>query len=446
VDIEKGFLADILAHPADEAPRLIYADWLEDHGDEVDIARAELIRVQIELAKLRQSQPHLEGPRHWALQAREGQLLAAYQSEWTAENGAPARAEEYHRGFVDTVTLSPEDFLEHADDLFRRIPLEYVRLVHVKDLEKNLEAFTRSRHLTRLAGLRLDMQLSFEALRSLARCPYFTNLSELTIHCPELTEPGVRLLADTSVATRLRRLSISAQTVARGAIRALADSPNLSALESLTLHWSPPVDLAEIAALGNSPHFSSLQELNLWHNQLRPEGVQALAGPVLERLEVLKLGGNWFGDDGAIALSRLASPNLRKLDLAGNQIRARGMQVLTGSALLANVQYLDLRGNITLSDGLTALASSRFTTRLQTLLLHFNGIGDAGVEALARSKHLSELVWVELIANRVTSSGARALAASPNLKRLARLQMERNDIDTPAQQALSARFGAGVSV
>lgn len=41
-------LADILAHPDDDTPRLIYADWLDEHGD--DPERAELIRLQCELA------------------------------------------------------------------------------------------------------------------------------------------------------------------------------------------------------------------------------------------------------------------------------------------------------------------------------------------------------------------------------------------------------------
>jgi uncharacterized protein (TIGR02996 family) len=38
---EDAFLIDVLARPDDEAPRLIYADWLEDHDD----ARAELVRL-----------------------------------------------------------------------------------------------------------------------------------------------------------------------------------------------------------------------------------------------------------------------------------------------------------------------------------------------------------------------------------------------------------------
>ena len=45
----RGFFEDILAHPDDNAPRLIFADWLDEHGDG---ARAEFIRVQVERATL----------------------------------------------------------------------------------------------------------------------------------------------------------------------------------------------------------------------------------------------------------------------------------------------------------------------------------------------------------------------------------------------------------
>ena len=45
----KSFLEDILAHPDDDTPRLIFADWLDEQGDS---ARAEFIRVQIERASL----------------------------------------------------------------------------------------------------------------------------------------------------------------------------------------------------------------------------------------------------------------------------------------------------------------------------------------------------------------------------------------------------------
>ena len=44
-----GFLQAIDEAPEDDAPRLVYADWLEDNGDP---DRAEFIRCQVRLARL----------------------------------------------------------------------------------------------------------------------------------------------------------------------------------------------------------------------------------------------------------------------------------------------------------------------------------------------------------------------------------------------------------
>jgi uncharacterized protein (TIGR02996 family) len=40
----------ILDQPADDTPRLAFADWLEEHGGTAGAARAEFIRLQIALA------------------------------------------------------------------------------------------------------------------------------------------------------------------------------------------------------------------------------------------------------------------------------------------------------------------------------------------------------------------------------------------------------------
>ena len=47
--MHEDFLQAVLAHPDEEAPRLIYADWLEEQG-EAD--RAEFIRLQCELPRI----------------------------------------------------------------------------------------------------------------------------------------------------------------------------------------------------------------------------------------------------------------------------------------------------------------------------------------------------------------------------------------------------------
>jgi uncharacterized protein (TIGR02996 family) len=46
---EQELLAAIWARPLEDAPRLIYADWLDERGD---APRAEFVRVQVEAARL----------------------------------------------------------------------------------------------------------------------------------------------------------------------------------------------------------------------------------------------------------------------------------------------------------------------------------------------------------------------------------------------------------
>lgn len=48
--LEVAFRQAIVEQPGDDAHRLVYADWLDEHGDWADRLRAEFIRTQIELA------------------------------------------------------------------------------------------------------------------------------------------------------------------------------------------------------------------------------------------------------------------------------------------------------------------------------------------------------------------------------------------------------------
>lgn len=47
-DDGSALLAAIIAHPAEDTPRLVYADWLDENGQH---ERAEFIRVQVELSR-----------------------------------------------------------------------------------------------------------------------------------------------------------------------------------------------------------------------------------------------------------------------------------------------------------------------------------------------------------------------------------------------------------
>ncbi len=73
--IEDAFVAAVLADPADDAPRLVYADWLEERGD----PRAEFLRVEWELLKLPPGDARVP-----ALRTRLEELHRGLDPDWVA--------------------------------------------------------------------------------------------------------------------------------------------------------------------------------------------------------------------------------------------------------------------------------------------------------------------------------------------------------------------------
>src|SRR5215217_5840813 len=82
-----ALLAAIRAAPDDDAPRLVYADWLDEHGQP---ERAEFIRLQCERAR----------PDDPALRRQEAELLAAQHDAFAGPLAAPHLRFRFDRGFI----------------------------------------------------------------------------------------------------------------------------------------------------------------------------------------------------------------------------------------------------------------------------------------------------------------------------------------------------------
>ena len=113
-----ALLAAILAHPDDDTPRLVYADWLDEH-DEPD--RAEFIRIQHRLPTL-------------SRRTGEGRRLAARESALRRRlfghlDTLPFARVTFRRGFVESVTSGLQIFAKHAanDRQFGQPPLAHLR-------------------------------------------------------------------------------------------------------------------------------------------------------------------------------------------------------------------------------------------------------------------------------------------------------------------------------
>ncbi len=136
-----ALLRAILDDPDDDAPRLIYADWLEENGDP---ARAAFIRAQIKLARLPQDDPDRD-----RLVQIDRTLWKANRDAWKAWLPSWVKVTEFHRGFVEEIRCFAEDFLARADEVRLRTPLLAVRLDGTTDVAVPL---FRSRSLDGLRG------------------------------------------------------------------------------------------------------------------------------------------------------------------------------------------------------------------------------------------------------------------------------------------------------
>jgi uncharacterized protein (TIGR02996 family) len=104
---DESFLAAILESPDDDAPRLVYADWLDEHGQP---ERAEFIRVQCELACLSEDDPQRR-PR----ERRERDLLDRHQDAWLGQLRPLLSRWVFRRGFLDEVAVHARVYLEQAE-------------------------------------------------------------------------------------------------------------------------------------------------------------------------------------------------------------------------------------------------------------------------------------------------------------------------------------------
>lgn len=113
-----AFLRCILENPADDVARLVFADWLQEHGE---LHRAELTRAQV----LWHS-----GVTTWTPAAC---IRTSEEREWFMNHLQPLGVVgwEFERGFIYRIHLPCAAFLQHAEAIFSRHPVTDVKLVDV---------------------------------------------------------------------------------------------------------------------------------------------------------------------------------------------------------------------------------------------------------------------------------------------------------------------------
>lgn len=461
-----GLLAGCRSAPADDTPRLILADWLEENADSAGIdadearARAQLIRVQVELAR-----PTFDTSRVVQLRAEEAKLLRAHAANWLGAVGlwlwSSRRAAfgfannlvasrpvppfeplettcgwKFDRGLL-TLDLTPAELTDDGfAHWFSTPPSAWVETAAVDvsgvdalerlDVDGRIRPYLGVRYTLgaipqpsmRLVPPPAEAITPVDAKR-LTRCDNFRLVRELTIY-PAAVEGKVLAALITADVSGLRRLAIKAPLVDFNAsFLGITPLTGLSALD---------VSRCDLSAIGfrdivKSPHLTQLTSLVAFRNRFGDDGLAALAAaPLAGRLTVLELQNADVGD--------------------------RGIRALTESPLLERVvgPGLNLSMNPISDDGAKALAGCEHLSPFTELILRDCRVGNLGAKALAESPYVAKLVYLDLWKNRVGNPGAKSLAVSPHLGNLRELSLRDNAITDTGEKALTKRFGTRVKV
>ena len=415
----EAFLARIRAYPDDDAPRLVFADWLDEQGD----PRGAFIRVQLALAQLEADEaaaPELGSvgrtdreANRTRLRTAERELLVANRTEWEAPFGGLAFGLKFRRGFVEEVNVYARDLVQHGDELFRAGPLRHVHLLNVSG-----------------------------SLAAALQCHYLGRLAALTINASHAGEPLARAVARSVHLAGLKRLSLRRNRFEDDAAEHFAASPTFAAIEELDLRDNLMSETGA-RALAASPHLGSLRRLELGNNRLGPAGAEALVvSERLTSLAYLGLAENEVGAPRLVSLGR-AHDLLRVaiLDLSANTFGPAGLQVIltapAESAAAMRLYDLDLSHNELGDDGARVLSRAPRLEGLRTLRLAGCAIGDDGARALAESPHLNQLVRLDLSNNPIDDSGFREFLRHPSLRVL---DYPAQGLSGPMRLRLDSRF------
>jgi hypothetical protein len=159
-EIWKRMGREILASPNNDDLRIRFANLLEE--DEVaevkHSERARFIHIQLALASLTPNDPE------WMrLAIQADSILLDHEEEWIPDwyKEAGVRDPEFHRGFIECVTVPAYQLISSRDRIFTQSPIRHLDIVELEApelLEAAIVLLEGDGYLKHLISLRLDGQ------------------------------------------------------------------------------------------------------------------------------------------------------------------------------------------------------------------------------------------------------------------------------------------------
>jgi len=251
----RPFIAAIIADHEADLPRLLYADFLEETGTPVHLARAKYIRAAI--------QPNLPAAQN---EAYCRTLLHAHMREWAGHLGRVLASNldtvRWRRGFPYWVPLTPSEVYDHGARLFEEHPLQAMQLLpesaqqfdwlFTEDMPTIFQTgagFREHTFLSRLTHLQLGPQRGYRTqllrlLRGVMHSALLVNLGSLDLADNPLEDTDVvsflAQLHRSVFADTLTVLDLSHCTrLTDAGANTLATAESLKALQTLRLVGVP---------------------------------------------------------------------------------------------------------------------------------------------------------------------------------------------------------------
>lgn len=397
------FVKAIIANPHDDDARLVFADCLEENGD----PRAEMIRLQFQLAEMSRSDP-----KRRKLRARELELIRKHGT--FGEVPAVAKVLSTRGGFIDLIEITSPRFLKHQEEIFSSAP---IRGVNFSGRSKRILKLLDSPYLSQLRTIQLkNNNEDSEKLLTILRSEKFADLQDLDIRGEWVTEEAIATISHSPTYSKLRRFRFDSYfggTVK--AIQALADSPYVTQLESLV---APGVDNEACRLIATSSNFANLENLNV-SGELSTDGIRDfLSKAGCEGLVSLRLSNNryYYGRPGPAPKGTPFN-----IDSSFSKLRNLDIGCGFGSSIVEGIL--------------------RNFPELETIRLTENMIDDAGAIELAKSDVFKRLHKLYLTNNQITQVGAIALGEARQENKAIKLYLDGNPITQGQAKKLRERFG-----
>ncbi|MCE9566985.1 MAG: TIGR02996 domain-containing protein [Planctomycetes bacterium] len=330
-----ALLRAICENPREDTPRLVFADYLEEHGQ---AERAAFIRTDIALSlrdEWNADRVRWEGLIPTEI-SQQPWFAAAYPQP------DPQASYSWHgpplirRGFRWCATVwnrTPLMFSKEALDLFARHPIEFLFFF---DQHPDPPKLVEEPWFSKLTGLGWNAgRCGPRILRPLLKPPP-PGLRELDLLSHAVNPDGMRAIG-AGLFQNLTRLSLSGTgpRVIAAMLESLEADPASCSLQSLKIGFDSLHGYARALSACLPP---SLRILDITGTSLHSAGTQAFVAALRTReLKILKMSANGMGNDGATAL--FTSPQLaglKVLDLSYCMIGDEALRTLLENSPLAD--------------------------------------------------------------------------------------------------------------